>query len=147
MSYKDKVNKVLSGINWIVKLGTEVSKDVKIESIPNTWSKFLDTEDTWVRLPIIEKATNTSVCLYKAKKGSVLPPHFHKNHNETIYVREGNVRIITPFYDVKLKKGDSFLIDKGVSHICEFSKEEESLIEISWCPPMDGWEGSFVKNK
>lgn len=147
MDYKDKVNKVLSGVNWIIKLGAKVSKEVKIENIPDNWGKFLDTEDTWIRLPIIEDVTNNSVCLYKAKKGSVFPPHFHKNHNETIYVRKGNVRVITPFYDVRLEKGDSFLIEKEIPHICEFSKEEESLIEISWCPPMKGWKGYFIKNK
>jgi mannose-6-phosphate isomerase-like protein (cupin superfamily) len=146
MDYKNKLGEVLSKINWITKLGIKDVEEVSIAEIPLKWSKFNGTEDEWVRLPFLEEELSVTACLYKAKAGKVFAPHFHNETNETIFVRKGSITIVTPKYTIELFKNQAHTIEKGLPHICFFSKIENSLIEITWCPPMKGWSGSFIND-
>jgi len=146
MTYKNKVANILAGINWITKLGIKNVEEVSIIDIPSEWSKFYDTEDEWVRLPFLEKELGVTACLYRAKAGRIFAAHIHRNTNETIFVRSGGITIVTPKYTKVLGKYDAHTILKGVPHICYFDEYEDSLLEITWCPPMKGWNASFVED-
>tara|TARA_R110000787_G_scaffold599_1_gene2224 strand:+ start:1843 stop:2286 length:444 start_codon:yes stop_codon:yes gene_type:complete len=146
MSHTSKVRKILSSINWINKLGIKKLKSVVIPEIPLVWSSFNNTDDEWVRLPVLEKELKVSACLFKAKAGRIFEAHFHENNSETILVREGTITVITPEYTKVLNKNETLTIRKGLPHICHFKNDnlDYCLIEITWCPPMNGWEGAFI---
>lgn len=149
MTYKSKLNNILSKLNWITKLGTSKIREVEILEIPSEWEEFPGTEDKWVKLPFMEKELNITACLYKAKSGSIFSPHFHVNSSETILVRRGGVKIYTPKYVIELGENQSHTIERGLPHICKFKTFDDpndtSLVEISWCPKMNGWDATFIK--
>ena len=62
-------------------------------------------------------------------KGQEVPWHIHKNEDELFYILKGTLLMeIENQQDLKLKKGDLFVVNKGRNH--RVSSKEECLIML-----------------
>ncbi|MCP9769091.1 cupin domain-containing protein [Lacihabitans sp. LS3-19] len=62
-------------------------------------------------------------------KGQEVPWHIHENEDELFYIAKGTLLMeIENQPDLKLKKGDLFVVNKGKNH--RVSSEEECLIML-----------------
>lgn len=133
MDYKSKLNRLDARIKWQFKKGFKEIIEINVNvDIPSAWERFMDTEDEWVRLVLVEAAANVTAFLYKPKIGSTFIPHVHPNHDETIFMRMGGAMIYTPNFVVELQKNEAITIPRGVPHIFDFSNEEQSLMEVNY---------------
>lgn len=69
------------------------------------------------------------------------PMHIHQNESESIYVLEGEVRVVANGLDFVLEPGGFCYMPKGSLHKFENTLEEPSKILLFFTPP--GIEGYF----
>jgi len=122
-------------------------KDLKIESIPETWTAFPHSKDKWVKVDI-PKEEKMSSCFYFGKKGSVFLPHIHKKNDEHFMIvnKNGKIEIITNNYIEQKSFPESCYVPKNVAHAIKFL--EDTKIFIMWHPNfINGWEGEFQMKK
>lgn len=117
---------------------------VEIGEIPTEWEKFNNTDDEWVRC-ILPKSSNTSMCHYKAKKGSLFPAHFHNVFENSLILNEkGKARVVTESYSKTISYMESVTFKPNENHLFEFL--EDTLLQVTFNPSMgDGWNAIYNK--
>lgn len=105
------------------------------------------------------KENNATACLYKAKKGHVFDWHYHNSKEATIvlgemilYVGEfvdfpNGETVIKILEKVTYLNGESYYLQAGVLHKCEFI--EDTCLMLSWFPAFkdDKWQATWTTEK
>src|SRR5215475_3077645 len=105
-------------------------------SAMNTTLWFADTR---VRVLVAEETT--SVIESEARSGNMPPLHVHHNDDETFYVLEGELSVISADGEVRLGAGEAAFAPRGVPHCYRVESEVARWIVST----TDGGFASFVE--
>lgn len=95
--------------------------------------------DTRARV-LVSEATN-SVVEAEARSGNMPPLHVHHNDDETFYVLDGEVSLITADGEVRLGPGEAAFARRGVPHCYRVESETARWIVST----TDGGFASFIE--
>ena len=124
--------------------GGEIKESV-VEDIPEKWSKFPNTNDSWVSIPFPD-TEDVTACLYDGKKGTTFFPHKHPNNVEHFLIlnKKGKVKVITDTYMREVCYPNAVLIKRDEPHTVRFL--EDTMLLVIWHPKMvKGWGADYLK--
>lgn len=140
---KELLKEARNKIKYLLKTKGKGATNLVIDEIPQTWTKFLNTEDEWVEL-IIPESENASACIYKMKKGSIFPAHYHQTIEQIIIINEGGkLEIYTPSKSEVINYPNGAHFNSEEPHYVEAL--EDSIMIVLWHPKFEkGWEGDWI---
>lgn len=93
----------------------------------------------------VARGEQASVNVWQMTKG--LPTHFHRSHEEVIFVRSGRAEARIGDRTVEMKAGDILLVPKGVVHGVKVLGDAPFLGVSVFAPAFDGKDRVFVEEK
>jgi hypothetical protein len=121
--------------------------DVAIPEIPLERTQFLDTTDEWQRV-IMPNSTNTSACMFYAKKNNFFGYHRHLENTEQLVIlnKGGKIKVVTENEVKIIEYPNSVFFDKREKHLVYWMEDTDAL--IIWHPEFTkGWEAEIEIEK
>ena len=84
---------------------------------------------------LVFKSPRSAVFVRQAAAGTNLPPHYHSNVDEMVYVVEGSADLLTNGEWVKLQPGDVHVNPRGAVHALKVSQPKGVKFISVFTPP------------
>lgn len=130
----NEIRRLNCEINFLMK-SRGVIEELTLTKPPENWELFPNSKtDKWKFLEDFSNLTDTTACLYSAKKGSKLPAHKHPDQSVFLSVENpnGKILVITKTYEKELGYMESISFENGEEHLVIF--EEDTILLCRWKP-------------
>ncbi len=104
-------------------------------------------ENEEVKITDVGENKNSSMHLLQIREGAALPPHYHKRHDEVIYVKKGSGIATLDDTRYLVKPGSILQIPSKTVHKFLNTGAEPFVAVSIFSPPFDGRDEKIIKEK
>lgn len=121
--------------------------DFTVQNIEEIVEKNPLQEDEEVKFTDVGENKNSSMHLFQVRKNAEIASHYHKRHDEVIYVKKGSGIAILDGTRYMVKPGSILQIPSKTVHKFVNTGDETFMAVSIFSPPFDGRDQKFIQKQ